>query len=565
MSCAVGEGCTFVLNKDGELFSWGNNDYSELGLLGAWPALRDIHTTTIPTRIRDAGTAVRMVTAQQHRVACVMRDGSVLLWGQGHRFPFPPVYDLAGRNRPLVHVQQDDLEGERATHVACNQFGWHVVTDTGSVFAGMFVDTPVGPDGHVDNTNEAMRYVSGSVDLFFRQIFPTVRLTSEYFGRQPIKMVAAGGSHILACGVFRGLWSWGANGHGCLGHGLAPQHYTSTPMPVSTFDSHRVTWVAAGPLHSMSISAGTSGLTGVRCDDAGVYGWGSNSAGELGVGYEEEHSYMGQHVHFMHLRPIRITPAAFDNDTITMIACAAYITTVISATGKMWLFGNTSRMAFQSWPRQHALHSRGINIETGRARAGAAVQGHGGESDVESSPRRILSGESEDSDDQENKTVCRYTPMETKYLYKVFPQRVLQRHFLGAKIVHVAAGDTHVAATTEDGHLYMFYSGIIPVLYRPYCTALDVMQSQPVLTSQKQYFGGNPLAVRLTDLSAMSRRDVASYASGRFRSSSEYRAYVANTQIRQQRKWEKQEAAQSAAVAAATTASTAADYGHGPS
>jgi len=105
MSCAVGQGCTFVLNKDGELFSWGNNAYSELGLLGAWPALHDIYTTTIPTRIRDAGTGVRMVTAQEHRVACVMRDGTVLLWGQGHRFPFPPVDDLAGQNRPLVHVQ----------------------------------------------------------------------------------------------------------------------------------------------------------------------------------------------------------------------------------------------------------------------------------------------------------------------------------------------------------------------------------------------------------------------------------------------------------------------------
>ena len=565
MSCAVGAGCTFVLNKDGELYSWGDNNYSELGLLGAWPALRDLHTTTIPTRIRDAGTGVRMVTAQTHRVACVMRDGTVLLWGRGHRFPFPPVLDLAGRNRPLVHVQQNELEGERATQVACNQYGWHVVTDTGSVFAGMFVDTPVGPDGHIDNTNEAMRYVSESDEFFFRQIFPTVRLTSEYFGRQPIKMVAAGFHHVLACGVFRGLWSWGANAHGCLGLGLVPQHYTSTPVPVSTFDSHRVTWVAAGPLHSMSISAGTSVLAGVLCDDAGVYGWGSNVGGELGVGYEEAPSYKGQHVHKVHLRPIRIAPAAFDNETITMIACAAHITTVISDSGKMWLFGNTSRMACKLWARQHALHSRGINIETGRARAGAAVQGQGSESDVDSSPRRIVPGESDDSDDLENETVSRYTPMETKYLHTVFPQRVLQRHFLGARIVHVAAGDTHVAATTEDGHLYMFYGGIIPVLYRPYCTALEVMKSQPVLTSQKQYFGGQPLAVRLTDLPIMSRRDVALYASGRFRSSSEYRAYVANTQTRQQRKWAKQEAAQSAAVAAATTACTAADSGPGPS
>jgi hypothetical protein len=109
----------------------------------------------------------------------------------------------------------------------------------------------------------------------------------------------------------------------------------------------------------------------------------------------------------------------------------------------------------------------------------------------------------------------------------------------------------------------MFYGGIIPVLYRPYCTPLDVMLGEPALTSQKQYFGGRALAVRgaslLTDQSAMSRRDVVPYASGRFRSSSEYSAYMASTQRRQQQIWEKQEAAALAAVTAATIASTAAD------
>jgi len=567
MSCAVSDRCTFVINEDGELFSWGRNEYSELGLMGAWPLVHNVGFTTIPTRIRAVGTGVLMVTAHRSRVACVMRDGTVFLWGRGNRFPFPYVDDLAGRDRPLIHVQQDELEGDWATQVVCNQFGWNIVTDSGSVFAGMFLDTFVGPDGHIDDTNEAMRFTSETGELFFRQIYPTVRLAREFFGRQPVKMVAVGTSHVLACGVFCRLWSWGTNTLGCLGRGLGSRHDTRTPTAVPSFETHRVTWVAAGPAHSMAISAGTSGLTRVRRDDAGVYGWGRNESGELGVGYEVAPSYMEQHELQVHLRPVRISPTAFDDDTITMITCAAYCTAAISDTGKMWLWGNTSGMSFETWTVRHALHSRGINVETGRGRArdGAAAQGHGsgaGAGDDSSSMSGSFDG-SDDSDDQENITLHRGTPLEFKYVWKFFPQRVLQRHFLGARIVAVVASDSHLAATTEHGYLYMFYGGIIPVLYRPYCTPLDVMLGEPAITSQKQYFGGRALAVRgaslRTDQSAMSRRDVVPYASGRFRSSSEYSAYMANTQRRQQQIWEKQEAAALAAVTAGTIASTAAD------
>ena len=568
MSCAVGLSSTFVVNEDGELFSWGFNQHSALGLLGAWPEVRDVEFTTIPTQIRDVGKGVQMVTANQSRAACVMQDGTVFLWGQGNKFPFPHVADTAGRDRPLIHVRHHDLEGERATQVACNKYGWTIVTDTGSVFVGMFNDTPVGPHGHIDNTDEAMQFASDSGLLFFRQIRPTVRLQQQVFGNMPIKMVAAGESHMLASGVFHGLWSWGANIQGCLGHGLGQELHTSTPTPVPAFHTHRVTWVAAGSFTSMAISAGSSGVTGVPRDDAGVYGWGRNLAGELGVGYEEGPSYMAQHEYQLRLQPVRISPAAFDDETIIMVACGPHCTAAISDTGKMWLFGYTARMANYTWSRQHALHSRGINVQTGRGRARDAVQGAGGGDGAGSDASNSSSDfsySSDDSADEENRTDRRGTPFETKYVHKPVPARVQQRHFLGAKIVAVAAGDSHLAATTEDGHLYMFYAGIIPVLYRPYCTPLDDMYTEPVPALQKQLFGGKPLAVRgawgPTHMFGMSRRDVALYAHGHFRSSSQYRAHTTSTRTRQQQMWAKQQAA----GAAASTASTAADCTHWPS
>ena len=93
----------------------------------------------------------------------------------------------------------------------------------------------------------------------------------------------------------------------------------------------------------MVVSAGTTG----RRDDGGVFRWGSNHAGQLGVGYALS----------VHVQPVRIDPVYFD---ITMIACALHCTADVSKTGKMWMFSNTNRMSGLAWSVSHALQARGV-------------------------------------------------------------------------------------------------------------------------------------------------------------------------------------------------------------
>jgi len=46
---------------------------------------------------------------------------------------------------------------------------------------------------------------------------------------------------------------------------------------------------------------------------------------------------------------VRIDAVYFDNENITMIACALHCTAAVSETGKMWMFCNTNRMSGLAW------------------------------------------------------------------------------------------------------------------------------------------------------------------------------------------------------------------------
>jgi len=99
--------------------------------------------------------------------------------------------------------------------------------------------------------------------------------------------------------------------------------------------------------------------------------------------------------------------------------------------------------------------------------------------------------------DSENETDHQGKRYEKKSVHKIFPQRVRQEHVLGARFSLAAVSDSHVAATTEDGHLYMFYRGIIPVLYRPSSQPTSLVGVDPVLLLDQPYFGGRRVASRL--------------------------------------------------------------------
>lgn len=88
-----------------------------------------------------------------------------------------------------------------------------------------------------------------------------------------VAQVAAGAAHSLAVDVDGGLWSWGRNAHGQLGHGTARP--SSTPRRVLPLRARPVIQVSAGAFHSLAVLR-----------EGALYAFGLGADGRLGLGHQ---------------------------------------------------------------------------------------------------------------------------------------------------------------------------------------------------------------------------------------------------------------------------------------
>jgi alpha-tubulin suppressor-like RCC1 family protein len=86
------------------------------------------------------------------------------------------------------------------------------------------------------------------------------------------RAVAAGGSHSLAIRTDDTLWAWGKNGNGQLGDGTTGDRHT----PVRVGADHDWYTVSAGAAHSVGI------VFVDNINDSNLYAWGYNALGQLG-------------------------------------------------------------------------------------------------------------------------------------------------------------------------------------------------------------------------------------------------------------------------------------------
>ena len=95
----------------------------------------------------------------------------------------------------------------------------------------------------------------------------------------PIEKVSAGANHTIALAEDGSMWSWGANGTGQLGLGIASTNTCqciATPGQISGLTDIRD--IAGGGFHSLALK-----------DDGTVWAWGWNESGQLGDGTTADH------------------------------------------------------------------------------------------------------------------------------------------------------------------------------------------------------------------------------------------------------------------------------------
>ena len=163
--------------------------------------------------------------------------------------------------RELVPVNIAALAGVTVAQVACGNLHSLALTDRGRVYQwGRYYYPIREEEGRAGVQKWGDRKEPSLVDAL---------------AHLEIRTIAAGGVHVLALDFAGNVWSWGGGLEGQLGHGVKQNEVY--PLVIDGLKHVSVVSVAAGNEHSVAVSS-----------DGGVYVWGSNRAGQLGVGDFEE-------------------------------------------------------------------------------------------------------------------------------------------------------------------------------------------------------------------------------------------------------------------------------------
>lgn len=224
---------TFALNKDGTLVGWGYNRYGKLG------AKAGINKTPVTINITD----VAKVEAGYRHVMALTNDGSVYTWGLNSSGQLGDG-SSTDSSTPLKIANLSDV-----TFIDSGSMSSYAVKSDGTVWSW--------------GRNDFFQLGRGQSDEHIATAIPS--LTN-------IKMVAAGSSHALALKKDGTVWGWGHNSSHKTGH-FDRKSPTATPYQIPTLSN--VKSIAAGYNYSLALK-----------HDGTVWGWGSNSWGQLGLGYD---------------------------------------------------------------------------------------------------------------------------------------------------------------------------------------------------------------------------------------------------------------------------------------
>ncbi len=236
---------SLALSSTGAVFSRGWNIVGQLGN-------RTTNGSAVPVRVRLPGdtTVFGIAAGFAHSVA-VTSTGAVYAWGKNYN---GSLGDGSTTDSP-VPVKVQLPPGTRVTAVAAGAEHSLAVTSTGAVLAWGYNN-----DGQLGNGSAGSSDVPVSVSL------PA---------GTKVTTVAAGALHSLALTATGAVLAWGYNTDGELGDGSTRS--SAVPVRVRIPEGRRVTSVAAGELHSLTVTA-----TG------GVLAWGGDDFGQLGDGSYSE-------------------------------------------------------------------------------------------------------------------------------------------------------------------------------------------------------------------------------------------------------------------------------------
>ena len=236
---------TCIVAADGTAWCWGRNN----GRLGDGKAVR----SGVPVEVLDINGITTGISAGFHHTCAVTVGGEVRCWGVNE---FGQVGDGTTelRSRPvIVNDIEDAVEITAGGAHTCA-----LISDGGVKCWGR---NHFGQLGDGTTSGDATEPWSVPVDVT---------------GLGNIRSVTAGENHTCALDWSGGVWCWGDNEFGQLGGGDSFDATENSPVPVEVTGLHDAEMITAGGRHTCTLDS-----------SGGVWCWGGNESGQLGIGTTE--------------------------------------------------------------------------------------------------------------------------------------------------------------------------------------------------------------------------------------------------------------------------------------
>ncbi|XP_026059518.1 probable E3 ubiquitin-protein ligase HERC3 [Carassius auratus] len=270
------------------MLCWGSSGSGQLGI-----GVSEVAVFEPRSCCMFDGRGLKEVACGSQHSLFLLHDGSVYACGSNSCGQLG--HDKGGWRPELVGA----LDAQKIAGVSCGQAHSLAVNEQGQVFAW-----GAGEGGQLGlgTAEEAVR---------------VPRLIKKLCEHR-ISQVMCGNQHCIALSKDGQLFVWGENSSGQLGLGKG-EPSTLSPQPLKSLSGIPLAQISAGGDHSFALS-----LSGA------VFGWGKNSAGQLGLNDEQDRA-VPCHIKFLR------------SQKVVYISCGEEHTAALTKEGGLFTFGNGSR------------------------------------------------------------------------------------------------------------------------------------------------------------------------------------------------------------------------------
>ena len=274
---SLGNSHSVAIDQEGQVYTWGNNDYGKLGD-GTTEIGYNKHRST-PKCISEVaeslqGKKIVNISAGGIYTIAVDEKGQVYTWGDNY---YGELGDGITEMGPTKYRETPICISEIAEHVF---FGKKIR----QISAGSYHAIVMDEEGRIYTwgANTKGQLVTGSLIDSDLPISINISGENKILGKKIVKIASSGNGRILALDEQGKLYTWGANCFGQLGDGTIknrglPKCITDINNEENDMYNKKIVDVSGNYYHTVALD-----------EDGKVYTWGNNYNGLLGNGSNDD-------------------------------------------------------------------------------------------------------------------------------------------------------------------------------------------------------------------------------------------------------------------------------------